>query len=57
MDYLARVGWARGRLRGRGGNECKRQILQVSVFVGEEGQYVKKTKSINSLKRKTGLRL
>ena len=42
MDYLARVGWARGRLTERGGNVCKRQILQISVFVGEEGQYAKK---------------
>ena len=37
VDYLARVGWARGRLTERGGNVCKRQILQISVFVGEEG--------------------
>ena len=57
VDYLARVGWVRGRLRGRGGDVCKRQILQISVFVGEERQYAKRTKSINNLKRKTGLRL
>ena len=58
MDYLGRVGWVRGKLMGRGGNvtDCKRQILHISVFVGEEGQYAKKTKSINNLKRKTGLR-
>ena len=33
---------------GSGGNVCKRQILQISVLVGKETQYAKKTKSINN---------
>ena len=48
VGYLGRVGWIRGKLMGRGGNVCKRQILQISVLVGEESQYAKKTKPINN---------
>ena len=38
VGYLGRVGWVRGKLMGRGGNVCKRQILQISVFVGEKSE-------------------
>ena len=38
VGYLGRVGWVRGKLMGRGGIVCKRQILQISVIVGEKSE-------------------